>query len=818
MEDTEKNPEETYGSKDAVILSYSQNPVVYKNIPKVWLTHPESTEENPVLVPFTYGEAVKKEVELSFAGDFMKVTIPDGELVTQLTILRPETLLPENIAKDIVVAGVRGTHEGGGLTDAPQMFAPSSAYKYTSGDKKTYLQIYDNGDNGKFPRKIQVLLEDGSVVLAESELKTTSSYTDFYGYSFSVRPSTMPFKVCVQIVGEKFLPSNRLSISASLFLVEILRAFTNCDLSQDYRFLFSGDSITLNLAPHTGYYYPKALLIEPSEGEIVYAYDPLTGSITIPAMPEIDHIRLSAEAPNMPWLRNPVLGYDSMAFTVEFLDDNAESTPVICDGETLFELVDGRTGYMSHEVNNEGSYGFVLQSDGYYKENSSGSYYRVALCKVTLNMKTAGTVTFSIVNYGYSSYDYGIVGKVDKVLSTYYNSDIDTSSANVYTTYKSNNSTSVKTLSMSVPAGEHFIYFKYRRYQNNSTSYYFKFKVTSVPGSPSKYAIADYVEDYGEYNLTVQSIAEGYTPSDPFQYVYVNAPIISVSDGTLSIENLNSSVTQVLVVLDYEHLVTLDHDGSGTISLDLSQYTISIAKHTIYADAILDTGETCRSNILEDEPLFVYSSFSTASWEEISQVAQAGLARKCYKTTDTKVLTYNGSMSITVAPAGFNHDDKADGSGKAGLSIISINVPAETVSTFPTSATMLSKLPADLRTLVCPILKEVDSNYTVGDLSTKLETCSVFVPSITELGLTLNDVASSTTNSNYLSELGECYEKYATTKCSNLKSNSSGTNVNWLTRNRWHGGSDIRVYGSTGSQFNFATPSGKSYAFGFCLG
>ena len=100
---------------DAVLLSYSQNPVEYQNVPKVWLTHPDSTEEDVKLVPFTYGEAVSKSVDVDFTSGDMQVDIPEGELVTGLTVKKPEDLVPEKIAEGEYIAGVGpGTFAGGG--------------------------------------------------------------------------------------------------------------------------------------------------------------------------------------------------------------------------------------------------------------------------------------------------------------------------------------------------------------------------------------------------------------------------------------------------------------------------------------------------------------------------------------------------------------------------------------------------------------------------------------------------------------------------------------------------------------------------------
>ena len=111
---TEDGAEEIHAPNDAVILSYSQMPVNYNAVPKVWLTHPDSTEKAPVLVPFTYGEAMSKTVEPDFSNGDMAIEVPDGELVTELTVKKPEELTPENIPEGMYIAGVGpGEFKGG---------------------------------------------------------------------------------------------------------------------------------------------------------------------------------------------------------------------------------------------------------------------------------------------------------------------------------------------------------------------------------------------------------------------------------------------------------------------------------------------------------------------------------------------------------------------------------------------------------------------------------------------------------------------------------------------------------------------------------
>lgn len=109
---------------DIKVKGYSGNEIEYSSVPKVWLSAQESTEETPVLVPFTYGEAVSKTVEeLDFSEGDMSVDISEGELVTELTIKRPEELKPENIPAGMYIAGVGpGTFAGGGSDDSTEKY------------------------------------------------------------------------------------------------------------------------------------------------------------------------------------------------------------------------------------------------------------------------------------------------------------------------------------------------------------------------------------------------------------------------------------------------------------------------------------------------------------------------------------------------------------------------------------------------------------------------------------------------------------------------------------------------------------------------
>lgn len=125
------------------------------------------------------------------------------------------------------------------------------------------------------------------------------------------------------------------------------------------------------------------------------------------------------------------------------------------------------------------SYGFTLNSSGYYQSNNKRKANSAAVCKVTFNLKATSTITFSCINYAESNYDFGLLSKVDKTLTT--KDTVD--SSNVYKSFKGSSSSSVQKVTYSnVSAGSHYIYVKYRKDSsvdsNNDT---LQFKVAISP-------------------------------------------------------------------------------------------------------------------------------------------------------------------------------------------------------------------------------------------------------------------------------------------------------------------------------------------------
>lgn len=102
---------------------------------------------------FSEGEAVEGvEISLDFSNGDQTITAPDGKLVKSAIIKKPDTLVPENIALDTIVAGVVGTFESGNFnTDNLVEIVP-----------ETFVEVPSGGD-GTVPVMQPIGLEAGNI-------------------------------------------------------------------------------------------------------------------------------------------------------------------------------------------------------------------------------------------------------------------------------------------------------------------------------------------------------------------------------------------------------------------------------------------------------------------------------------------------------------------------------------------------------------------------------------------------------------------------------------------------------------------------------
>ena len=151
---------------------------------------------------------------------------------------------------------------------------------------------------------------------------------------------------------------------------------------------------------------------------------------------------------------------DTLQFTVEIQEIGKESTYVV-------EAVEGA------------SYGFSLNSNGYYESTNKGVDGSLSLCRVKLNLINTSNIVFTCINYAESNYDYGVLGKLDTALNTTTNTD-----STYEKSFKGLSQSSPQTYTYtSVAKGERFIDVKYVKDGSQSSdndSFQFKIEIQEV--------------------------------------------------------------------------------------------------------------------------------------------------------------------------------------------------------------------------------------------------------------------------------------------------------------------------------------------------
>lgn len=178
-----------------------------------------------------------------------------------------------------------------------------------------------------------------------------------------------------------------------------------------------------------------------------------------------------------------------------------------------------------YSIATRGSYGFTVNSNGYYQSSNNGVNKSCAVCRISFDLPVSSTITFQYINYAEATYDFGVFGNVDVALTTDYYPAGSNGATISETSYKkacntsADNTSSVQTLTYSnVSAGEHFIDVKYSKddgtSSNNDT---LQFKITI------KYSQAVTYYTYTISNIQADhTIVVSQSVSGPKIYVKVN--------------------------------------------------------------------------------------------------------------------------------------------------------------------------------------------------------------------------------------------------------------------------------------------------------
>lgn len=225
------------------------------------------------------------------------------------------------------------------------------------------------------------------------------------------------------------------------------------------------------------------------------------------------------------------------------------------------------------------------------------------------------------------------------------------------------------------------------------------------------------------------------------------------------------------------------------------------------------------------------SAFADATWDEIAMVAESGNADKVYAIGDQKVIQIPYAVGGAVADTtfeivGFNHDDLADGTGKAGITLMSVGAfycdyfcgtSASSSYYWDTSklrnklnATTFNSLPDDVRAHI----KEVTKLSAKGSTVTIVETVDkIFVPSATEM------VGEKSYKNYVIAGQGAQYARFTTAanrkKVSLGSDGTASTNYQpYLLRGRAKTRDATIIISNSGA---VAVSSGALAPIGFCI-
>ena len=169
------------------------------------------------------------------------------------------------------------------------------------------------------------------------------------------------------------------------------------------------------------------------------------------------------------------------------------------------------------------SYGFALNNNGYYESNNKGHSSTAAVCRVDIYVPVAATITFSVINYAESTYDYGLLSNIDTTL----NNNASADSSGVYWSGQNHNSSSVQTITYTMSAGNHYItvkYFKDNYTDSNNDSLQFKVAITlNEPFTPGTYYGYDITNIMMDHTIIVTAVEQN------MMYLKVNGSWVAAS-------------------------------------------------------------------------------------------------------------------------------------------------------------------------------------------------------------------------------------------------------------------------------------------------
>jgi hypothetical protein len=281
------------------------------------------------------------------------------------------------------------------------------------------------------------------------------------------------------------------------------------------------------------------------------------------------------------------------------------------------------------------SYGFSLNSNGYYESTNKRQGNSAAVTRVNFELESDCVVTFSYINYAEARYDYGIFGKIDTALGTTYSAD-----SNAYLSCSTNtyNTANVQTVTYQMSAGSHFIDVKYRK--DSSTNSYndslqFKVSLEATGGG-------------GSYTYTLNNVSKKHSLTFVFgsvNYYFVNATggngcrvfpdgqMVKLDGESYSVTVVPDNTSDTVVLFDNNVDRTADLtrvDGTDKSGNPIVAYVYELSnintEHTITAGC--STSNTAKIYVKENGTWHQYSKIYVkidGAWVEQNSIIWSAL-------------------------------------------------------------------------------------------------------------------------------------------------------------------------------------------------
>jgi hypothetical protein len=215
-------------------------------------------------------------------------------------------------------------------------------------------------------------------------------------------------------------------------------------------------------------------------------------------------------------------------------------------------------------------------------------------------------------------------------------------------------------------------------------------------------------------------------------------------------------------------------------------------------------------------------TFANGSWEQISNISESGMASETFAVGDTKEITWGGK-SYKLVVLGFDHDDLADGSGKAGMTIGCMTAYPTKQSAYASykAHSLMDYSDSNIRSTISgfsssPDLSDIVAvakpvtkySYRNGDATNILTTDTFFAFSMTEVG-----TGDKTT--------GTKYPYFTDNNSRKVVSAGTETNVGYWLRDAYYINGNKYWYhvqpGGTGSMVTDSGTPNYYPVFGFCI-